>query len=85
MELRVHINQHILNWLASMGYPVSGMPIDAIEKIFVREARQWEVSPERLDELVREGERVRPPREHVRHLTALPSWRPIARTEEFTR
>lgn len=84
MELRVAINQHILNWLASMGYPISGMPIDAIETVFVREARQWQMSPERLEELVREGERVRRPRQPVRYMTPLPSWRPIARTEEFT-
>ena len=52
MEIKITINQHILNWLTSMGYSVSGMPREAIEGMFLREARQWDVSPEQLEALV---------------------------------
>lgn len=54
MEIKIDINQPILNWLASMGYAVAGMPREVVEGMFLREARQWEVSPERLEALVRE-------------------------------
>ena len=49
MEIKININQHILSWLAAMGYSVSGMPREVIEGMFLREARQWDVSPERLE------------------------------------
>jgi len=55
MNIKIKMNSHIIEWLASMGYPVSNMPREAIEGIFLREARQWEVPPERLEEMVREG------------------------------
>lgn len=54
MEINININQHILDWLASMGYTVSGMPREVVEGMFLREARQWELAPERLEELVME-------------------------------
>ena len=52
MEIKITLNQHILNWLTSMGYSVSGMPREAIEGMFLREASQWDVTPEQLVELV---------------------------------
>lgn len=59
MEIKININQHILDWLDSMGYAVSGMPREIIEGMFLREARQWEMTPERLEELVMEQTRAR--------------------------
>lgn len=55
MNIKIKLSQHIIEWLTSMGYPVSSMPKEAIEGIFLREARQWELPPERLAEMVREG------------------------------
>lgn len=63
MEIKININQHILNWLASMGYSVKGMPREALEGMFLREARQWEVAPERLEAMVME--QTLPPRTHA--------------------
>ena len=42
MSIKINTSQHIIDWLASMGYPVAGMPREAIEGVFLREARQWE-------------------------------------------
>lgn len=54
MELRIDINSKVVAWLASMGYPVSGMPVQVLRGMLLREARQWHLSPERLEEMILE-------------------------------
>lgn len=61
-EARINVDPHIRTWLASMGYPVNGWPQDAVARVFVQEAQQWELAPERLAEMIRDA---RPPRERV--------------------
>ncbi len=68
MEIKININQHILNWLGAMGYSVSGMPREIIEGMFLREARQWDVPPERLEAMVMEQRT--PPRTHAAMIVA---------------
>lgn len=57
MELRVEINSTVVEWLASMGYPVAGMPVELLRGMLLREARQWQIAPERLEMMILEGER----------------------------
>lgn len=57
MELRIDINTKVVAWLASMGYPVSGMPIQVLRGMLLREARQWQMSPERLEMMILEDPR----------------------------
>ncbi len=57
MELRIDINTRVVAWLASMGYPVSGMPIQVLRAMLLREARQWQMSPERLEMMILEDSR----------------------------
>ncbi len=53
--MKVAIEEHILHWLASLGYPLAGRTREEITAMFLREARQWEMAPWELDRLVREG------------------------------
>jgi len=55
MELPEEINKKIIEWLASMGYPVDSMPKGLLRSIFVREAHQWQVSPATLAAIISEG------------------------------
>lgn len=55
MELRIEINERVIEWLASMGYPVAGMPQELLLGMLLREARQWQLSPEALESLIEEG------------------------------
>ncbi len=57
MELRIDINTMVVAWLASMGYPVSGMPAQVLRGMLLREARQWQISPERLETMILENAR----------------------------
>lgn len=57
MELKIDINGRVVEWLASMGYPVSGMPVQLLRGMLLREARQWQVSPERLEMMILEDAR----------------------------
>ncbi len=56
MELPIGINRKVVDWLASMGYPVSGMSAKALQAMLLREARQWQVSPERLETMILEDD-----------------------------
>ncbi|ARA93737.1 MAG: hypothetical protein D6685_03270 [Bacteroidetes bacterium] len=53
--MKVAIEEHILHWLASLGYSLAGRTREEITAMFLREARQWEMAPWELDRLVREG------------------------------
>lgn len=55
MELRIEIDDAVVEWLASMGYPVKGTPVRMLRGMLLREALQWEVSPEALQALMYEG------------------------------
>ncbi|GEM_PF-2977191 len=55
MELQVEIDAHVKEWLKSMGYPVAGMPTEILHGMLLREARQWQITPEALCELIEEG------------------------------
>ena len=57
MNVKIKMSQHIVDWLESLGYPVTAMPNEMIEGVFLREAEQWEIAPERLEEMVMEGSR----------------------------
>lgn len=57
MELRIDIHGKVIEWLSSMGYPVSGMPVELLRGMLLREARQWQVSPERLEHMILEEAR----------------------------
>lgn len=57
MELKIDINKKVVAWLASMGYPVSGMPVQVLRGMLLREARQWQVTPERLEMMILEDAR----------------------------
>lgn len=61
MELRIDIDRAVVDWLASMGYPVAGMPRELLQGMLLREARQWQLSPEALRTLIDEGAH-QPPR-----------------------
>jgi len=56
MEVRIHISTRIVAWLASMGYPVAGMPGQILHRMLLHEARQWQISPEALAGMIDEGE-----------------------------
>ena len=56
--MKVTIEEHILHWLATLGYQLSGRTREEITAMFLREARQWEMAPWELDRLVREGYEV---------------------------
>ncbi|MEX0600479.1 MAG: hypothetical protein WD021_02815 [Rhodothermales bacterium] len=64
MELRIDIHGKVIEWLSSMGYPVSGMPVELLRGMLLREARQWQVSPERLETMILEEAR-QPDRERT--------------------
>lgn len=49
------IKKHILHWLASLGYRVYGKPNEEVLAMFLREARQWQMTPWELEHLVRVG------------------------------
>ena len=53
--MKVTIEEHILHWLGTLGYPTVGRTREEIIAMFLREARQWEVPPWELDRLVRDG------------------------------
>ena len=55
MEVRIDISTRIVAWLASMGYPVAGMPGQILHRMLLHEARQWQISPETLVGMI-EGE-----------------------------
>lgn len=55
MELQIDIDTRVREWLASMGYPVAGMPAELLQGMLLREARQWQLSPEALCALIDEG------------------------------
>lgn len=55
MELRIDIDTRVRKWLSSMGYPVAGMPPEMLYGMLLREARQWEISPEALCAMIEEG------------------------------
>lgn len=55
MEVPVDINNRIVEWLSSMGYPVAGMPQELLRGMLLREARQWQVSPSKLAALINDG------------------------------
>lgn len=55
MELQIDIDRPVVEWLASMGYPVAGMPSEVLHGMLLREARQWQLSPSRLRDLIDEG------------------------------
>jgi hypothetical protein len=59
MEIRVDINDKVVAWLASMGYPVMGLPVHALRGMLLREARQWQLSPDRLVSMIVENSRQR--------------------------
>lgn len=54
MERRTEFDSKIVDWLAAMGYPVAGMPEGLLHGMLVREARQWQISPERLETMILE-------------------------------
>ena len=56
MEVRVRISSRIVAWLASMGYPVAGMPGQVLHGMLLHEARQWQISPEALASMIDEDE-----------------------------
>ncbi len=58
MEVPVEINVRIVDWLSSMGYPVTGMPHELLRGMLLREARQWQLSPSRLAALINDGVRM---------------------------
>ena len=43
-----------VRWLARIGYDVSVAREDEVEQMLVREARQWDLTPERLEEMIHE-------------------------------
>lgn len=55
MEVGVEINSRIVEWLSSMGYPVSGMPQALLRGMLLREAQQWQLSPSKLAAIINEG------------------------------
>lgn len=55
MELQIDIDGAVVDWLASMGYPVAGMPRELLQGMLLREARQWQLSPDALRALIDEG------------------------------
>lgn len=55
MELQVDIDGRVREWLKSMGYPVAGLPMEMLHGMLLREARQWQLSPEALCEMIDEG------------------------------
>lgn len=57
MEVPVEINNRIVEWLSSMGYPVAGMPQELLRGMLLREARQWQLSPSKLAVLINDGAR----------------------------
>ncbi|MEX1055180.1 MAG: hypothetical protein WED81_04065 [Rhodothermales bacterium] len=72
MEARIHISTRIVAWLASMGYPVAGMPGQILHRMLLHEAHQWQISPEALAGMIDETE--------SQHGRAVPqNFRPIAR------
>lgn len=46
--------RHTLRWLSRIGYKVRDKDHDEVRAMFVREAKQWGLSPERLEEMIRE-------------------------------
>lgn len=54
MEVRIDIDTRVREWLASMGYPVAGMPAELLHRMLLREARQWQLSPEALCDMIDE-------------------------------
>ena len=62
MELRIDIDRAVVDWLASMGYPVAGMPQELLHGMLLREARQWQLPPEALRALIDEGATQSPQR-----------------------
>lgn len=57
MEVPVEMNSRVVAWLASMGYPVEGMPREMLRQMLLREARQWQIAPSKLAALINEGAR----------------------------
>lgn len=55
MEVPVEINNRIVEWLSSMGYPVAGMPQELLRGMLLREARQWQLSPTKLASIINDG------------------------------
>jgi hypothetical protein len=54
MEVQVEINNRIVEWLSSMGYPVNGMPQALLRGMLLREAQQWQLSPSKLAAIINE-------------------------------
>ncbi len=55
MEVSVEINNRVVEWLSSMGYPVAGMPQELLRGMLLREARQWQLSPSKLAAFINDG------------------------------
>lgn len=54
------LDQQIVDWLRSLGYPVAEMPRESVAAMFFREARKWGLSPRDLAMLVKEADAVLP-------------------------
>jgi hypothetical protein len=53
-RMNVQISECVVAWLASMGYPVLGMPAALLRGMLVHEARKWQISPLALVTMIRE-------------------------------
>lgn len=82
MEATVEINGTVVEWLSSMGYPVTGMPEALLRGMFLREARQWQLSPTSLAAIIHEGER-KPDFGNYGQRFATPETRPFQSTNSY--
>lgn len=48
--------RHTLRWLSQIGYDVRNARQDEVARMFEREARQWGLTPERLEEMIIEDQ-----------------------------
>lgn len=49
----VFLDEQIVHWLRSLGYPVSEKPREHVAAMFLEEARQWGLTPGELAGLIR--------------------------------
>ena len=63
------IDRSIQDWLRSLGYEVAGASPERIVQWFYREARQWEMTPDELEQFIKQTHRAyKPPSQ------GLPAW-----------
>ena len=52
--MEVISDPHIRYWLSTLGYAVMGAHREVVRALFGKEARQWQLSTDELEEMVRE-------------------------------